>query len=64
MDLKRHLVTMEIAGDRPPRYGEKNGTSPEGEGLSLAIARASAIQRSRGTGPRATGLIFNLRTQI
>ena len=20
-DLKRHLLTMEIAGDRPPRYG-------------------------------------------
>ena len=30
----------------PPRYGEKNGT------LSLAIVRV--IQRSRGTGPRAT----------
>ena len=22
-DLKRHRLTMEIAGDRPPRYGKK-----------------------------------------
>ena len=40
-------MTMELAGDRPPRYGEKNGT------LSFAIIRV--IHRSRGTGPRATG---------
>ena len=42
-----HVMTMELAGDRPPRYGEKNGT------LSFAIIRV--IHRSRGTGPRATG---------
>ena len=25
-DLRRCVVTIEIAGDRPPRYGEKNGS--------------------------------------
>ena len=25
-DLKRYLLTMEIAGDRPPRYDKKNGS--------------------------------------
>ena len=42
-------MTMELAGDRPPRYDKKR--------LSLAIVRARAIQRSRGTGPRATGTL-------
>ena len=37
-------MMMEIAGDRPPRYDKKRHP--------LAIARA--IQRARGTGPRAT----------
>ena len=42
------FMNREIAGDRPPRYGpgRKNarGTDP----------RAALIERSRGTGPRAT----------
>ena len=25
-DLKRHRLTLAIAGDRPPRYGENNAT--------------------------------------
>ena len=40
-----HIVTMEIAGDRPPRYDEKRHP--------IAIVRA--IQRARGTGPCARG---------
>ena len=55
----------EIAGDRPPRYDKKRfpflvGLGPSHatracERVSLAIVRARALQRSRGTGPRATG---------
>ena len=26
-DLKRSRLTMELAGDRPPRYGKKNAPS-------------------------------------
>ena len=49
-----------LAGDRPPRYDEKNvsslrqrsrGTGPRATGKK----RLSLRQRSRGTGPRATG---------
>ena len=35
-----------IAGDRPPRYGNRTVAEPKNSPLS---------QRSRGTGPRATG---------
>ena len=38
----------EIAGDRPPRYGNR-GVSARGLRMSLVSA-----ERSRGTGPRAT----------
>ena len=56
-----HIVTMELAGDRPPHYEKTPLTVGRGpshatracERVSLAIARA--LQRSRGTGPRATG---------
>ena len=58
--VPRHAA---IAEDRPPRYGKKTvpftvGRGPSqvstraGERVSLAIVRV--IQRSRGTGPRAT----------
>ena len=56
---------LTLAGDRPPRYEKKRfpflvGRGPShatraSERVSLAIVRAHAIQRSRGTGPRATG---------
>ena len=29
-DLKRHFLTMEIAGDRPPRYDKKRFLSQRG----------------------------------
>ena len=52
-----------IAGDRPPRYGEKNAPSyrraracpspcNDREGQALALR---GLKQSRGTGPRATG---------
>ena len=47
-----HIVAMEIAGDRPPRYEKKNAP--------LTVARgpvprnAVRDEHSRGTGPRAT----------
>ena len=48
-----------IARDRPSRYGEKNATPLRRRGPShatRACERVSpAMQRSRGTGPRATG---------
>ena len=31
-DLKRHLLTMDNAGDRPPRYGGRNGPVIVGRG--------------------------------
>ena len=54
-----------LAGDRPPRYGEKNVPITVGRGpvpRHAAIERETAwvcvwfsrIERSRGTGPRAT----------
>ena len=49
--IERHLLTMEIARDRPPRYGKKNGMSPEGEGLSLAIERATEKRLLFSSGP-------------
>ena len=47
-DLKRHLLTLDNAGDRPPRYGKKRhfivGRGPSdatraSERVSLAIVR-------------------------
>ena len=46
-----------IAGDRPPRYGKKTSPFPIGRWENLSLASTRAIQRSRGTGPRATGKI-------
>ncbi len=39
-EVETHIVTLAIAGDRPPRYGKKR--------------HFRALRRSRGTGPRAT----------
>ena len=49
-----------IAGDRPSRYGEKNAAlsrnAREGQALALrGKKRCPFTERSRGTGPRATG---------
>ena len=76
----KHIVTMELAGDRPPRYDKKRLPLTVGRGpshatracerVSLAMHRskqqtfvasglrtfAAEIERSRGTGPRATVL--------
>ena len=63
-DEETHIGMMELAGDRPPRYEKKRpltvGRGPShatraGERVSLASVRARGIQRSQGTGPRATG---------
>ena len=66
-----HIVTMEIAGDRPPRYGERRparvivgrGPVPRQRPRKPTIAgdrqphydEKTVLQRSRGTGNRATG---------
>ena len=54
-----------IAGDRPPRYGKKNvpftvgrGPVPRRASIEETVgfrAFFARVERSRGTGPRATG---------
>ena len=48
---EKHIVTMEIAGDRPPRY-EKNAPFTVARGP--VPRHAVEDEHSRGTGPRAT----------
>ena len=52
--IQRKLCRITLAGDRPPRYGEKTPPLHVGRWENLSLASVRAIQRSRGTGPRAT----------
>ena len=45
---------MEIAGDRPPRYGEKTVLEPSRGTGPRATIKKTVLEPSRGTGPRAT----------